>query len=902
MKSFWVSAFLLFSFMAMGQVLKPVSWTWDSKQVGDNEFDIIFKSNMKDGWAIYSQFLEPGGPQPTTFTYDSPKDLQLVGKAKESGPKKKEGHDDLFDMNVTKFLGEATFVQRVKVKDSTVPIEGYLTFMTCNDSQCLPPTDVDFSIKLKTEAKPAETPKPVAPVKESPKPAETTKPSTTTATATKPSETSKPSNTSTTTTVKPSESKKPDSKPTTTGTTAKPTEGIKTKPTENSEQLVPVAPVSGTFKPVKWIFDHEKISDTEYELHYKASIDKGWYVYSQYLESDDGPNATVFEFDSKDNLELLGKIEEKGNVKTDYDKIFGMNVTKLSGDVTFSQKVKLLDASKPALLSGNVIFQACDKDKCLPPEEQAFSFRVSSGNAPDEASAAPNGQGVFKIEGETIDQQIPNIVATYAAPTGDCGTGAVVKSNSWWKTFFFGFLGGLLALLTPCVFPMLPLTVSFFTKDTKRSGLANALIYGLSIIAIYVGIGLLITTVAGPTALNELSVSWIANTIFFVVFLLFAFSFFGYYEITLPSSWSNKSDKLADKGGLLGIFFMAATLAIVSFSCTGPIIGTALVESAKNPAGPSIVMLGFATALAIPFGFFAAFPAWLNSLPRSGSWMNSVKVVIGFIELALAFKFLSVADMTSHWGILGYEIFMGIWVLLAAAMTLYLFGFIKFPHDSPIQKLSKTRFFFGLASLALTIYLGSGFLINAKTNTYNSLSLLSGLAPPAQYNYLLKKAEPDPAIKAKYPSFSKCANGLDCFKDYEEGLAYAKERNKPILIDFTGHGCVNCRKMEEHVWVKDDVWKKLNNDYVLVSLYVDDKTPLETPLVSKTQGKKLRNVGHIWADFQIVNFNQNSQPLYVLMDNEQNVLAEPIGYDQGKDPKAYLSYLECGLATFRAEQ
>jgi len=460
----------------------------------------------------------------------------------------------------------------------------------------------------------------------------------------------------------------------------------------------------------------------------------------------------------------------------------------------------------------------------------------------------------------------------------------------------FGFIGGLLALLTPCVFPMLPITISFFTKDTKRKGWVNGMIYGLSIIVIYVLIGLLITIFVGPEALNRLSTNWVANSLFFLIFIVFAFSFFGFYEITLPSSWSTGSDKLADKGGLLGIFFMAFTLALVSFSCTGPIIGTAIVQAATKGEymGPFLVMLGFSSALALPFGLFAAFPAWLNTLPKSGSWMNTVKVVLGFLELALALKFLSVADMTNGWDFLKYELFMGLWVVIFTAMTIYLFGKIKFPHDSPVKRLSGSRKVFALLSLALVAYLTTGFKVNEKTGDYQALSLMSGLAPPAHYNFFLKAQDVDATIQAKYPSYTKCANNINCFKDYFEGMAYAREVNKPVMLDFTGHGCVNCRKTEEHIWVDDRIRSILNDSLVLISLYVDEDKKLPKVYISEQTQRKIRNVGNKWADFQIVNFQQNSQPLYVMVTNNQEVISRPRPFVEGVD--GYLSFLECGLS------
>ncbi|MBK7808347.1 MAG: hypothetical protein IPJ51_18955 [Saprospiraceae bacterium] len=618
------------------------------------------------------------------------------------------------------------------------------------------------------------------------------------------------------------------------------------------------------------------------------------------------------------------------------DPFFGVNVIKFTADKPFIiiQKIRVKDASKPII--GYVNFMACDHEKCLPPTDADFSFAIPpDGAAPlnsktnenlenvkvtgndedmakkDSTSSANIIPGVDSnlsdfgvgaiINGDKIDQKIPSLLSTYESPLSTCGGTEEKKEGLLW-TFIFGFIGGLLALLTPCVFPMLPITISFFTKDTKRKGWVNGLIYGASIIVIYVLIGLLITIFIGPEALNRLSTNWIANTLFFVIFIAFAFSFFGFYEITLPSSWSTGSDRLADKGGLIGIFFMAFTLALVSFSCTGPIIGTAIVQAATKGEymGPFLVMLGFSSALALPFGLFAAFPAWLNTLPKSGSWMNSVKVVLGFLELALAFKFLSVADMTNGWGILKYELFMGIWIAVFAAMGLYLFGFIKFPHDSPLKKLSITRMAFGALSVLLVFYLSTAFRINEKTGDYNALGLMSGLAPPAHYNFFIKPQDVDASIKSKYPSFSKCANNINCFKDYFEGISYAKEVNKPVMLDFTGHGCVNCRKTEEHIWVDDRIRGILNDSVVLISLYVDEDKKLSTVYISEHSGRKLRNVGNKWADFQIVNFKQNSQPLYVLATNDQKVISKPRPFVEGID--GYLQFLECSLSENRKNQ
>ena len=647
---------------------------------------------------------------------------------------------------------------------------------------------------------------------------------------------------------------------------------------------------NGIFDPVKWSFDQTIIEENTYELTFTADLDEGWTLPSQHSDPMDGPIPTYFEFNAGDNFELIGEIEEEGKKKEGPDPLFdnAIVIKFIEGPVIFKQKVKIKDIQQP--ISGFLEYMTCDDARCLPITAVDFEFNLTG----QKSTVAANTDGLSEI-----DQLRPSIATSYKSPKGKCGEEENARDMGLFLTFGLGFLGGLLALLTPCVFPMIPLTVSFFTKSSidRKSGLRNALIYGLSIIVIYVSMGLLITAALGPEALNLLSTNWIANTLFFLIFIFFAFSFFGYYEITLPSSWANKSDAMADKGGVIGIFFMAFTLALVSFSCTGPIIGSAIVQSATDKLGPFLVMLGFSSALALPFALFAAFPGWLNSLPKSGSWMNSVKVVLGFLELALAFKFLSVADMVEHWNILPYEIFMASWVLVFGLLTAYIFGFIKFPHDSPIRKLSLFRRSFGVLCLVATIYLITGFFYNKETQSYNSLKLMSGLAPPANYNWFLPEPAIDNALKSQYISFTKCANNLDCFKDYYEGLAYAKETNKPILLDFTGYGCVNCRKTEEHIWIKDEVKEKLSKDFVLISLYVDDRKELEEVLLSKSRQKKLRNVGNKWADFQIVNFEQNSQPLYVIMSPEEEVLTAPRGYNPSVS--GYFGFLDCGLNTFK---
>ena len=912
------------------QIYNPVKWDTDFKHLSGQDFHLIFTATIDDGWSIYSQYLEnDDGPVRTSFEFDAGDHYQLVGKNEENKKNRKEGFDDLFGMNVIKYYKKAVFTQKVKVTDPSKPIVGYLEFMTCDDTKCLPPDMVDFSIQVTASNKSGAVETPSQPtVEDIATKVEETK--TETEVSEKVAEKAKAVVTETAKIVevpkKAIEQVKEKTKKVVTekkeeastiATTPAPETKVEEAPTYELNDTDVTAAVgagdNGLLNPVKWSSRIKKISETDYDVIYTANIDKGWYIYSQFLDGD-GPEPTAFEFEKDANYELVGKTKEEGPKRVkEFDKFFDMDLIKYKELATFTQRIKVKDPSKA--IKGLFVYMTCEAGRCLPPEFIDFWLEPSTataligsaamekaqgGNGLAKASASMGGgaKSTWKIENGAVDQKIDRITKTYVQPLGDCGKEDNAKGENLFWTFILGFGGGLLALLTPCVFPMIPLTVSYFTKGSKdrATGIKNGLIYGLSIILIYVTIGLLITAFFGADALNALSTNWIANTMFFLIFVVFALSFFGYFEITLPSSWANKSDAMADKGGLIGTFFMAFTLSIVSFSCTGPIIGSAIVQSATSALGPFTVMLGFSTALALPFGLFAAFPAWLNSLPSSGSWMTSVKVVLGFLELALALKFLSVADMTMHWGILGYEIFMGLWVLIFGAMTLYLFGYIRFPHDSLLKKLSPLRGGLAVGSLALTLYLASGFMFNEKTNTYNSLGLMSGLAPPARYNYFLAETQPNDIIKEKYKSFTKCANDLDCFKDYYEGLAYSKEVNKPILLDFTGYGCVNCRKTEEHIWVEDVVLSKIKNDFVLISLYVDDREKLPEAVISKHTQKKLRNIGQKWADFQIVNFEQNSQPLYVMMNPNEEVLAKPRGYQEGVD--SYAEFLECGLKTF----
>ncbi len=650
-------------------------------------------------------------------------------------------------------------------------------------------------------------------------------------------------------------------------------------------------------KPVKWTFDSRSVGGDEYELIFTAKIDEGWTVYSQFLTSDDGPVRTSFSFkeDKKNpHFQLVGKAEESGGRKEIDDKVFGMKLIKFYHDGIFTQKIKASDPSKP--IEGYLTFMTCNDKMCLPPEDVDFSFRLPAAKTAAEPPTSPVSDG--KNPAPAADAAMQGTFDSKRAIDAnkfvrDCGAAVGgSSSDSLFWVFILGFLGGLLALLTPCVFPMIPLTVSYFTKSStdKATGIRNAVIYGLSIIFIYVTIGIVLTSMFGPTILNEMSTDMYFNIAFFVIFVIFAFSFFGYYEITLPSSWTTKTDQASNQGGLIGIFFMAFTLSLVSFSCTGPIIGTLLVQTVQNvdgllfnliPTKPLAGMFGFSLALALPFGLFAAFPGWLSSLPKSGSWLTNVKVTLGFLELALALKFFSTADMVRHWGLMKYEVFIGLWILIFLLLAAYHFGLIRFPHDNPNQKVGNGRKIIGTLSVLFVIYLASGF-------TYKPLTLLSGLAPPVHYSIYGPKG---------------CPHGLDCYHDFDEGLARAKALNKPLFVDFTGYGCVNCRKMEENVWVKPEILKYLKDDYVVVSLYVDDRERLfpddkQKYLLDKNNNERIRDKGRKWASFQINNFGTSSQPYYILMHNDgTTLLTRPTAYTP--DVTTYRDFLDCGLKAFK---
>ncbi len=664
-------------------------------------------------------------------------------------------------------------------------------------------------------------------------------------------------------------------------------------------------------RPVKWSFTIEQ-KGREATLLLKAKIDKPWHLYSQDI-GPGGPIPTSFKFTTDANYSLVGKVTEP-KAEEIMDPNFDMKVKFFEESVIFKQKIKL-NSDKAFKIEGSLEFMSCNDKMCLPPDEVEFSFAVI-GNKVDAVTNVANNTTKAPEKIITIDSTVKILIngndtvvqtSTSIPPTtiisgkipepsadtkileSGCGEGAG-KANadlSILGIFLAGMVGGFLALLTPCVFPMIPLTVSFFTKrsPTRQKGLANALIYAASIILIYVTLGFIITVTLGSDKLNEMASSAFFNILFFVIFFIFSLSFFGAFEITLPSSWVNKADSASDKGGLIGIFFMAFTLSLVSFSCTGPIIGTLLVEAAhgRSYLGPIAGMTGFSFALALPFALFAMFPGWLNSLPKSGGWLNSVKVTLGFLELALAMKFLSNVDLAYHWGILKRELFISIWIVIFGLMGLYLIGKIRFSHDSETKHVSIGRLISGILALTFMIYLIPG-LWGAP------LRMISGFPPPEFYKEWVQPGE---------KNGGDCPHNLNCYHDYEAGMEYARQTGKPVMLDFTGWSCVNCRKMEDNVWSQPTVLKKLTNDYVLISLYVDDKTPLpiDQQYVSPFSGKKIKTTGNKWSDLQSKIFQTNSQPYYVLLDHNGKLLANPRGYTPDVD--TYSKFLDEGICRFR---
>ena len=669
--------------------------------------------------------------------------------------------------------------------------------------------------------------------------------------------------------------------------------------------------------PVKFKTELTALSDTEAEVVFTATMDKGWHVYSTDL-GDGGPISATFNVDNKSGVELVGKLKPVGKEVSTFDKLFEMKVRYFENTAKFVQKVKFTGGAYA--IEGYLEYGACDDESCLPPTQVPFKFSgvAKAGNAAatkteqskaeqpeqkvvDKADKKEEATSVASKDSSAMMELVPATTTEAATDIQPAVASSELwkpvisdlqalgeehgqEDMSWIYIFITGFLGGLLALFTPCVWPIIPMTVSFFLKRSKdkKKGIRDAWTYGASIVVIYVALGLAITLIFGASALNALSTNAIFNILFFLMLVIFAASFFGAFEIRLPSKWGNAVDSKAESTtGLLSIFLMAFTLSLVSFSCTGPIIGFLLVQvsTTGSVVAPAIGMLGFAIALALPFTLFALFPSWLKSMPKSGGWMNVIKVTLGFLELAFALKFLSVADLAYGWRLLDRETFLALWIVIFALLGFYLLGKIKFPHDDDDNKVGVTRFFMALISLAFAVYMVPG-LWGAP------LKAVSAFAPPMHtQDFNLYKNE----VHAK-------------FDDYDLGMEYARLNGKPVMLDFTGYGCVNCRKMEADVWTDPKVSDLINNDYVLITLYVDNKTPLTEPvkIVENGTERTLRTVGDKWSYLQRVKFGANAQPFYVLLDNQGSPLNKSYAYD--KDIPKYIEFLQTGLENYRKEK
>ena len=669
--------------------------------------------------------------------------------------------------------------------------------------------------------------------------------------------------------------------------------------------------------PVKFKTELTTLSDTEAEVVFTATIDKGWHVYSTDL-GDGGPISATFNVDNKSGVELVGKLKPVGKEVATFDKLFEMKVRYFENTAKFVQKVKFTGGAYA--IEGYLEYGACDDESCLPPTQVPFKFSgvAKAGNAAatkteqskaeqpeqkvvDKADKKEEATSVASKDSSAMMELVPATTTEAATDIQPAVASSELwkpvisdlqalgeehgqEDMSWIYIFITGFLGGLLALFTPCVWPIIPMTVSFFLKRSKdkKKGIRDAWTYGASIVVIYVALGLAITLIFGASALNALSTNAIFNILFFLMLVIFAASFFGAFEIRLPSKWGNAVDSKAESTtGLLSIFLMAFTLSLVSFSCTGPIIGFLLVQvsTTGSVVAPAIGMLGFAIALALPFTLFALFPSWLKSMPKSGGWMNVIKVTLGFLELAFALKFLSVADLAYGWRLLDRETFLALWIVIFALLGFYLLGKIKFPHDDDDDKVGVTRFFMALISLAFAVYMVPG-LWGAP------LKAVSAFAPPMQtQDFNLYKND----VHAK-------------FDDYDLGMEYARLNGKPVMLDFTGYGCVNCRKMEAAVWTDPKVSDLINNDYVLITLYVDNKTPLTEPvkIIENGTERTLRTVGDKWSYLQRVKFGANAQPFYVLLDNQGKPLNKSYAYNE--DIPKYIEFLQTGLENYKKEK
>ena len=662
--------------------------------------------------------------------------------------------------------------------------------------------------------------------------------------------------------------------------------------------------------PVSWSFSKEKTGEHEYDLIFTAGIENKWHLYSQKLP-EGGPIPTSFQFGESLNYERIGEVEEITEPEVKFDPSFNMDLTMFSHEAVFKQKIKVL-SQEGFTINGSLEYMCCDDERCLPPTEEEFQFSISAMEAGSEdvAGEPREGGGIRKSESQldlgTVETEDQVSLTVSAEPVES-------ENASLWIFFLIAFVAGLAGILTPCVFPMIPMTVSFFMQGSENRGKAilKGLIFGVSIIAIYTAIGVVVSiSSAGAELTNSLSTHWIPNLIFFVLFMIFAASFLGMFELVLPSKWVNTSDKQVDKGGYLGAFFMALTLVLVSFSCTGPIVGALLVEAAGGIAmKPILGMFGFSLAFALPFTLFAIFPSWLKGLPKSGGWLNSVKVVLGFIVLAFGMKFLSTIDQTYHLELMSREVYLAIWMVIFIMLGFYFLGKLKFAHDSDTPHVTVPRLALAIASFTFVLYLLPG-LFGAN------LSSISGLIPPksSQQFDLTMSAGPGGATGTapmtggenelcgipSYADFLHLPHGLTGYFDYEEGMACAREKNMPVLLDFKGHACSNCKEMEGKVWSDPGVFQRLQNDYIIIALYTDDRTKLPESewITSSFDGKVKKTLGKKNLDLQISKYSTNTQPFYVLIDTDGKPLADPRGHNL--DIPAFRTWLDLGVENFNS--
>lgn len=826
--------FILSGLSVQAQILEPVKWKFSINPINDTEVEVVAIATIDAGWHVYALNVSDKpldiAPIPTTLILDKSTHYEAMGKPLQG--KYISEFDNQFDAKLNYFENNATFRQKVKIKsDKVVAISGELQYMACDDKQCIFPDPELFELKY--------TP-----------------------------------NTSTTS----SDSKEA-------------LVQVDAISASSPEDEVPAinSEVSGILNPTKWSFTLSKIAESEYDLNVIATIDKGWHIYAQELENSDGPIPTRIEFITTSDYQLIGTAVGPKPLRK-FDESFQMNVDYYEGSPEFRQRIKLLSSELPTI-TGVITYMICNDSGCMPGEDVYFVFNLKDGKAYqyDPLSGAASismsrSDDPFIMEGVNLQN-----------PVSDCGQ-APEDHSSMWMIFLFGLIGGLLALVTPCVFPMIPLTVSFFTKGSEGGkGKRNAILYGFFILLIYFLLSLPfhLTKNIDPEILNTISTNVWLNIFFFVIFMVFAISFFGFYEIRLPSSVANKADSASDIGGIIGIFFMGLTLAIVSFSCTGPILGSVIgsiygqgaqglyslagVQLSLPATKVSVAMIGFGIGLGFPFGLFAAFPSLLKKLPKSGGWMDDFKVSLGFIEVALAIKFLSMADLVQQWNIITREVFFASWVIIGILWVLYLLGIFKFKKGQGSKGMSKFKLAVTVAVALFTLRLVPGVL---PPSDLNKFKFMSGFPPPKSYTFYDYKPE------------------FTMYKSLEEGMAIAKETGKPVFMDFTGWACVNCRSMEDNVWPDETVRTLLENEFVMVSLYVDEdiELPEDEQFVYTTRDgrkKRIKTVGNKWATLQTETFNNNSQPMYAIISPNGDLLAPVEKYN--KDAKSYADWLKCGL-------